>query len=97
MQFPWISSEISIFSVTLLAMYHLILMEKGLFMWRAPRAMIDGICPPLCVPLRALEWGYDCFALRAMSLRDGIPSYALALRAMSLRDGIPLSCNSNFC
>ena len=28
--------------------------------------------PPLCVPLRALWWGYDCFALRAMSLRDGI-------------------------
>ena len=28
---------------------------------------------PLCVPLRALGWGYDCFALRAMSLRDCIP------------------------
>ena len=30
---------------------------------------------PLCVPLRALEWGYDCFALRAMSLRDDVSPF----------------------
>ena len=33
--------------------------------------------PPhtLCVPLRALELGYYCFALRALSLRDGVPPF----------------------
>ena len=36
--------------------------------------MSRAIFPPRYAPLRAVGWGYDCFALRAMSLRDGIPS-----------------------
>ena len=51
-------------------------MGKDLFKWRASARYERGASSPLCVPLRALEWGYDCFALRAMSLRDGIPSCA---------------------
>ena len=35
---------------------------------RTSRAMIEEHLIALCVPLRALEWGYDCFALRALSL-----------------------------
>ena len=31
-----------------------------------------GRFSPRYAPLRALAWGYDCIALRAMSLRDGI-------------------------
>ena len=31
-----------------------------------------GVIAPRYAPLRALAWGYDCLALRAMSLRDGI-------------------------
>ena len=34
---------------------------------------MEGVSsPPCCAPLRALAWGYDCVALRAVSLRDGI-------------------------
>ncbi len=40
----------------------------------APRALYQGVFPsPRCAPLRALARGYDYVALRAMSLRDGIP------------------------
>ena len=62
--FSWISSEKNIFSVTLLAMYHLILMEKGLFMWRAPRAMVGDCLSPCCAPLRALAWGVVSHSVR---------------------------------
>ena len=70
-------------------------MGKDLFKWRASARYERGASSPLCVPLRALEWGYDCFALRAMSLRDGIRHALLARREMSLHDGIPLSDNNN--
>ena len=36
-------------------------------------AISGGLFTPRCAPLRALAWGYRCFALRVMSLRDGIP------------------------
>ena len=71
MYFSFISNQKYMFSIVLMGMYHLILIEKGLFMWRASALYERGASSPLCVPLRALEWGYDCFALRAMSLRDG--------------------------
>ena len=54
---------------TVLAIYNLILV--GCFQWRAPRAISWGLFTPRCAPLRVLAWGYRCFALRAMSLRDG--------------------------
>ena len=44
---------------------------------RSARYEIGRHLTPLCVPLRALGWGYDCFALRALSLRDD----CVALRA----------------
>ena len=49
--------------------------------WRPCGRYGRGGIAPRCAPLRALAWGYDC----------------LALRAMSLRDGIPLPNNDNFC
>lgn len=36
-------------------------------------AMVWGLSSPCCTPLRALAWGYDCIALRAISLRDVFP------------------------
>ena len=55
-------------------LYHLILAEERLFLVAPLRALWSGgIFPPRCAPLRALARGYDYLALRAMSLRDGIP------------------------
>ena len=57
----------------------------------ALRALYHGRhLPPLCVPLRALGWGYDCFALRAMSLRDDVAPYGRVWRrclACAVGDG----------
>ena len=49
--------------------------KTSLALWavaRSARHKRERLLTPLCVPLRALGWGYDCFALRALSLRDEI-------------------------
>jgi len=56
-------------------------------MWHAPRAMRERHLPPLCVPLRALERDYDCFALRAMSLRDDVSPFGRVHRSWRFRGG----------
>ena len=67
----------------MLAIYNVILADC--FQWRAPRTISWWHSTPRCVPLRALAWGYRCFALRAMSLRDGIPlPYSNSLRRIML-------------
>ena len=35
-----------------------------------PARYIKGHFPPRYAPRRALAWGYDCVALRVISLRD---------------------------
>ena len=42
-------------------------------MARSARHVKGHSSPPRYAPLRALARGYDCIALRAMPLRDGIP------------------------
>jgi hypothetical protein len=58
-------------STTVLAIYNLIASRP--FSVARPARDIKGCSSPRCAPLRALAWGYDCVALRAMPLRDGIP------------------------
>ena len=60
---------------------------------------------PLCMPLRALGWGYDCFALRAMSLRDDVAPFgqmwrkclACTMRGGAVRPACALSHSSRDC
>ncbi len=52
---------------------HIICLLANYFSGAPSRAIPSGHFTPRYAPLQALAWGYYCFALRAVSLRDGIP------------------------